>query len=159
METTYNALLMTERLPEDTTSCSIVVPDPKDFDFSKSIVLRLCRDFCQEILDTSFIGKQCELKVYSRKGSEQFKDKNNRTVWFRPTQQFVVHPPILLPEGETTPTPPSPKKRKRSTSTSKDENENNSPKPRGRPRRAVRKSTPKENGEPPKKKRRSSGTE
>lgn len=161
METMYNALLMTDRLPENTITHTVPVPDPKDFDFTQSIVLKLCRDFCQEMLDASFIGKRCELKVYSRKGSEQFKDKNNRTVWFRSTQQFVVHPPLLLPEGQTTPPSPAPRKRRRSSTETADASTENAstPKPR-RVRRATRKvSKEDEDDTPPRKKRRSSASE
>mmetsp|Transcript_8952 Transcript_8952/g.15184 ORF Transcript_8952/g.15184 Transcript_8952/m.15184 type:complete len:256 (+) Transcript_8952:326-1093(+) len=90
-EKACNALLVTEPLNDENVK-NILLPEPKDFDFHNSIILKLCKSLSQQMIDATFIGKRIEMKAYRSKNSSSFKDKNNRTVWFHESQQFVIQP-------------------------------------------------------------------
>ena len=70
----------------------IVLPPATEFNFHDSLILRLCRSYCEEMKHANLHDKPKEMKVYGCRSSLTFKDKNKRTVWYTKDQQFVVEP-------------------------------------------------------------------
>ena len=59
------------------------------------------------------------MKAYNRSNASNFKDNNNRTVWYYKTQQFVIEPENMA-EQLANLTPRRPRSRKRKSSVTKE---------------------------------------
>eukprot|EP00012_Vannella_robusta_P006348 CAMPEP_0206207296 /NCGR_PEP_ID=MMETSP0166-20121206/15508_1 /ASSEMBLY_ACC=CAM_ASM_000260 /TAXON_ID=95228 /ORGANISM="Vannella robusta, Strain DIVA3 518/3/11/1/6" /LENGTH=318 /DNA_ID=CAMNT_0053628033 /DNA_START=71 /DNA_END=1022 /DNA_ORIENTATION=- len=118
LEIAHNALLVTEPIDSDAKR-PFILPPTDEFDFRNSIILKLCNSFCEEMKQASFLGKRVLMKAYNRSNASNFKDNNNRTVWYYKTQQFVIEPENMA-EQLANLTPRRPRSRKRKSSVTKE---------------------------------------
>ena len=61
------------------------------FDFTKSLILRLCHDVCKEVIDlhSSACPKQDWFECYRVSGAQSMRDKQGRTMWYQKEQYYI----------------------------------------------------------------------
>ena len=118
---------MKEPLPKDSLKPSLI-ENWQRFDFRTSLVMRLCRDVCQEVveLQSSSCPKGDWFQCYQVKSALCLKDRQGRSMWYHSSQRRVAPKPTLKEVKENLPIKTegqSPKKKTSSPSRSSDPEE------------------------------------